>query len=495
MFKRGWRVELLFLIVLGVLLTTVLPSAFALREWELHVVPIADRIFPDQEAKFDIYITNNHTQLDEYAIDIQPRRGWSGFTEPVYHMQGISVKGRTVGKTTVVLKADSEIDIGMYNITVAFTSSKSATVKTVGLITFVRDPSMVIRGYTPAVNVDVAMPEPVDPRKEITIKVNLWNRNRLNISDMTLTLQSSSFNLTRKTSLLPKEKKTEEFTVKLNPQQPAQEDALFVSLDIGDNHYTPLQRTYTILGYEDLQKEVKESSLLFKYTTKVHLNNAGNVVAKDTLQMPLNWFTKLFTATTTESRTLESDTKKILEIPYELQPAETSEIVVTQNYRPLVEVLILIILSIIAYYYFRSPIVIQKDAKALAHHDETATVKVAIHVKNRTGHVMEAVTILDALPHIAHLTQDFPLGTLKPGKIIKHDEKGTLIRWDMPFFEAFEERIITYTFTSRLKVIGDLQLPSTIVRFKTHRGKFVKIKSNPSWIVQSRKARQEKKSI
>ena len=488
MLKRVWWCS-------AIVLLLIVNISVVFADWNVQVVPIEDKIFADQEAKFDLYFSNNNTYDDEYKMDIGSVRGWSLFSEPLQHLEGINVKRRNVTKTTVILKADSDVYVGLYNLSLHVTSLQTDESRTYSLITYVRDPAMVLKGYTPALNVDVLMPEPIDPRQELVIRVNLWNRNRLNISKLTLNIESALFKNNRTTSLEPLEKKTEEFHVALNPQEHPGMYPLFVSFDIGENRFTPLQRIFTISAYEDIKSDVKEDSFLFKKIEAIHLKNAGNVPKRDTVKVPTGIFESLFTSTTPESTTIKQTGVRYYTFNYELQPNEELTIAITTNYRPLILMIILVLGSIIVYYTLRSSLIIHKESKAIEAHDGMSTVKILLHVKNRSAHVIENVTIVDAIPSLAHLVGGFPLGTLQPEKVIKNEEKGTLIKWHLSLLESFEERILVYTIASRLKIIGHVRLPSAIVKFKTQRGAFAKIKSNNPLAGRIRILRKEKKSI
>jgi len=69
------------------------------------------------------------------------------------------------------------------------------------------------------------------------------------------------------------------------------------------------------------------------------------------------------------------------------------------------------------------------------------------------------------------------LGSPRPSNIIK-GKKSTLIKWNFEYLEPYEERIITYKLESKLKLVGSVQFPRTIVKFKNNDGKLCMTGSN-----------------
>ena len=88
------------------------------------------------------------------------------------------------------------------------------------------------------------------------------------------------------------------------------------------------------------------------------------------------------------------------------------------------------------------------------------------------------MNVSDRIPRIADIDTNYPVGTMQPSKIIKHDKRGTIIQWVIPTLEAYEERIITYHINSKLKIIGSMRLPNSMVKYKNKRGKFSKVYSS-----------------
>ena len=97
--------------------------------------------------------------------------------------------------------------------------------------------------------------------------------------------------------------------------------------------------------------------------------------------------------------------------------------------------------------------------------------KIIIHLKNRTSDVVNNIFISEKIPRLGELIKESYLGTLEPSKILIHEKRGTIVKWELPSLEPFEERIITYRIKSKLSIVGGIRLPPTRVKFDTKKGR------------------------
>jgi hypothetical protein len=155
-----------------------------------------------------------------------------------------------------------------------------------------------------------------------------------------------------------------------------------------------------------------------------------------------------------------------------LSPEETATIIVIENYRVLPILGLIILLIILGYYQFRSPIVLKKQTIVTGQDEEgISEMKIRIFVKNRSKQPFYNVRLLDRAPSIAQVHVANGLGILEPSKIVHTERKGTIIKWDFESLESYEERIVTYAIKARLKIIGTLGLPSVKVKFENVKGR------------------------
>jgi hypothetical protein len=144
--------------------------------------------------------------------------------------------------------------------------------------------------------------------------------------------------------------------------------------------------------------------------------------------------------------------------------------------------LVILIVAIISYYFFRSPIIIQKSAFKLSEGEANGEgindLKIRLYVKNRSNKVIEQVKLVDRIPSTIEVEKDFHLGTIRPDKLLKNPPKPTKAVWNIPALEPFEERIITYRIRSKLSIVGGVTLPSAYVKFRNSRGNELTTHSN-----------------
>ena len=110
--------------------------------------------------------------------------------------------------------------------------------------------------------------------------------------------------------------------------------------------------------------------------------------------------------------------------------------------------------------------------------DGKTKLKILLHIKNRSIHMLDSVEVTDKIPALAEIEKHFEVGTMKPERILKHEKAGTVLEWKIPHLEAYEERIITYKVESMYQIVGSFQLPATVVKFKDKKHTEKKVVSN-----------------
>ena len=178
-----------------------------------------------------------------------------------------------------------------------------------------------------------------------------------------------------------------------------------------------------------------------------------------------------------------------LEWSFTLEAGEVKEIIITTNYYVLFfGIIAIIIIGLVLFYYGGKKVFAYKTVRKVGKDDEGINyVKIALHVKNKTGMALNNVKIVDYLPKLVHvIKKDF--GTMKPDKIQVSRSSGTMrLVWELEGLDKGEERVITYAIHSKMSIIGKLILPNAIVEYKGKK-KFMKIKSNKLSILTSEKS-------
>jgi hypothetical protein len=107
---------------------------------------------------------------------------------------------------------------------------------------------------------------------------------------------------------------------------------------------------------------------------------------------------------------------------------------------------------------------------------------VLIEVRNRSGHRINNVKLLDKIPRIVELVEEHGVGTLRPAKVLRQDASGSLLSWNLNELDRYEERVVSYRIRTKLSIVGRLHLPVAQVKFERHPGRTRSTRSNISQI-------------
>lgn len=473
------KLFLLFLLITGLFIALIANISVVYGEtstdtsgasgtFNVEIDTVVNDIYPTQTAKFLIIITNNLTEEDEFKFNFGAIPKWSFTTDPASYLSGVNVgAGKTITFPLSITPSSDALGFGLQNFKIAFNSKKTGTSKEASFMIFYRNPTPPVTKYQPTVAFNFDIPEKIDPRQPVTLKVLLDNKNPLALPEVLITIRSDLYNIDRIVSLASLEKKTELFTINYNPTQPPKEDIITVKIKVGDVDFTPATKQIEIIEYNDIPVKTDETSSFFKWVLSYTYTNNGNVKETKDVKVPTSLFMLPFMKTSPKAALVKDENGRSFSWNVELAPQESKTVLVTKNYRPLIYIILLIIIGTVLYYIFRSPIMIKKETKIInVDNQGISDVKILLHLKNRTNKSVEDVKLVDRIPQMGMLDTEFSVGTLHPSKVIKHEHKGTIIRWDIPTLEPFEERIISYTIQSKLKIIGGFSLPQAVVKFK-----------------------------
>jgi len=318
--------------------------------------------------------------------------------------------------------------------------------------------------YLPAVRGVASVEKEIDPRKGMKIRLQLENQNMRELEKVEVRVRSAVVSKDYSTTLGPLEKKTLTFDVELNPQTPEQSDALLVSIVVPESEkayqFDLIPVPFVIVSFGGVVPYVEDNSSFFKNTQIVTLINEGNREVVHRYHVPA-WFGKRIFIASTPKYFVEKG-----EMIWEekLGVAEQKTIVIVYNYRPLVWLILFAILGSVAYFVFRSPIVVLKRATVVGSHEGGITeLKVIVELVNRSRKVVRHAKIMDMAPRLADVST-YKESVLSPSKITP-SEKGTIIRWDIDFMEPREHRILMYKMKTKMEVLGGMTLPVTALKF------------------------------
>lgn len=77
-------------------------------------------------------------------------------------------------------------------------------------------------------------------------------------------------------------------------------------------------------------------------------------------------------------------------------------------------------------------------------------------MKNRSGRNLKNIKVMDRLPRLSGIDEEFGAQTPEP-KIVRHAREGFILDWNISL-EPGDERIFSYTIKSKLPIVGTLEL-------------------------------------
>jgi hypothetical protein len=463
-----------FLVIFALL--SVLATAQS-DTFSVSVNPLNNQIAVNETASFAITIHNGYEWPREFLLDKVGYPFWDMYVSPLANPISYVVPAGEDFTFTLFVKPLHITQIDTYTLDTSISDSVTDRKQVVPLTIGIRSTDALVQGYVPTVLSSIGMPQSVDPREPFTVSINLNNQNVLDYPELTIKLQSKFINEEYLYSLGPKEEKRVEIPIEIDPAAMPQQDTLTVSLMRGERTIlTPLTKDYTIQSYLAKEESPQTSSFLKKKKTLTLTSNDPNyqgVVKEET-----SFFSNLFTSTSPRAAVTEENGVKYLTWEVGMGNSGSMQISITENYRPLVIIVIVIAILLGLYIVFRSPITLSKEIASVGTHEGgISEVKVIVRVKNRGKEPLTDIEVGDVVPHIASVEKELSIGTMQPDKISYHEKKGTIIKWTVSSLEPSEGVILSYRIKSRLSILGDFHLPSATARCK-HRNSYVITNSN-----------------
>ncbi|MEM4397765.1 MAG: hypothetical protein QW757_04040 [Candidatus Woesearchaeota archaeon] len=160
-------------------------SVFSL---EADVKIIKNSIFMDEYAVFSVLLknpTDYEKTVQVYSADI----AFTSETEPSI----IRLEPNSEKNITLFLSPNSWSSYGAKGVSVMIVSSQNDKIE-VNIPVYIKTFDMIQKKYSPSVELKVDFETEIDPRKEYPLTINLRNRNKLDIKDMTIMIRSKNFN-------------------------------------------------------------------------------------------------------------------------------------------------------------------------------------------------------------------------------------------------------------------------------------------------------------
>jgi hypothetical protein len=453
MSERCMKRYLLF----AIMLILCVSLAYA-ANYEVEIAPVKDSIFLDDSAAFLLTFTNDLKSIQNFRV-------YS--TEVEWTIPEAIVKVYPEGQTTETIEVTPTkyVSPGIYGVKIKIRVEETdelieeilppITIKTRGDI---------ISAYNPSVRMTYEMEDVIDPKEKVQIKVKLDNQNILNISDLVIKISSSLsvLNTEYPVILEPLETKEVKFDYDLDLlQAPGEYKVNFELLKAGQVIDVADPKIVSIGTLtSNFEEEIKKEGVFFKTTVVAVYTSNSNVRGNQEIKIPITWFRNLFTRTDPESTLIKEDGERYLVVDLELDPGETKTLYVTTNYRSMVYFLIFVIIIVFLVYITRSPVKIRKGISEIKTKEGgISSLKIMLQVTSVVKKPIKNVTIADYIPSIATLEKEFIQGTLRPTKILKHEKKGTVLKWEIGELGPKEDRLISYNISSKLSIIGSFRLP------------------------------------
>lgn len=492
--RRDISSKLLFLCFVSILF--LLPLSVQATEFGFR--PINNVITPGENAYVEIDVINTDSIRKDFTINSADFR-WHILSDPPSDFfSGFSVNGGETRTLKLQFSPRGDLFFGIYSIRLEFFSRTTGERHFVDVPIEIRSLYTGTVDYAPSVMIEgtVNNNNRIDPRQTSVLVINLDNRNPLNITSIDIAIESPFINEYFTTSLAPLEKKRIEFNFDVDDyQEPGIKD-FTLRLIYNDRNIAGTPRSFPVqvISYSSVIKDIDDESGFLSRRKVVTLTNKGNVENSDVVQVPVNFFSRIFTTATPSPKIETVAGERFFTWYMDLNPGSSVEINVSVNYRPLLYFLLIVSAVLVLYYMLRSPVVVKKTAAGFNSYDEgISEIKILMHIKNRTAKPFNAFSVTEYVPKIAKYLKSDTLGSIQPTKVLNHEKKGTLLKWNFEAIEPFEERIIIYKMKLNFTVLGRLNFPATTVKFKDDSNGSYTTKSNKLRIHNVKKS-DEKKS-
>ncbi|MBU1704832.1 MAG: hypothetical protein KJ922_05685, partial [Nanoarchaeota archaeon] len=324
-----------------------------------------------------------------------------------------------------------------------------------------------------------------NPTEPVPISVTVKNQNPIEYPEIKIIVESNLIKKEIIAELGAKEEKTFDFEIELDSALEPQKDTIYLSIQKDNSTITgPLTKKYSIISYSQLQEEIKPVSKFMRTDTIITFTNKGNVEYSGVQRHETTFFKSMFTSTIPKATTVKEDGKRYFTWEVALAPSEAKEVTVVENYLPFLIIVLLIGIALFLYYMFRTPFTINKTAaQVISKEGGIAEMKIVITLKSRDKMKLKDIEVTDRIPNIADIERELTIGTLQPTKILKHEAKGSILKWSVDTLDIGEERVISYRIKPILTIVGDLTLPpvsaSYILKGKKHKVKSNSLSINP----------------
>jgi hypothetical protein len=457
-----------FIGVLTVFLLLCVSAATA--DSRIDINPVDDRIVFGEKASFDVTVTNLRDQPQAYEISSSGGVRWVVNTEEDLPVLG----GKQSATIRVSVEPIERFDPGVHLVDLVVTSNLGD--RTAAELKVYMGP-FEAKEYLPALRAVIDMSDRIDPRETQSIKIFVENLNPLNLSGLivhtTSEIQQLEMDQVIDLAPGPGTKKTVEFTFKLPDSQQPKDYFLFVQFKRGEEIVKVIEKKFTVLSVlPPFVRDVQEDKKFLKTERKIVFTNPGNVKNTQTVILEMGQIDRLFTNADPRARFVKEGDVTALAWDIELGLNEQATITADTSYRIPVIVLIVLLVGVLLFRIYKSPLSITKAASQVTLQEGSVSgLKVTLAVKNLGSTVLKDIEIEDHIPAIAHFEKSAEMGTLTHHQVLHGKRGSTFVKWKIGELEGREERLITYKIRSKLNVVGTMQLPRAKAHYIAKSGK------------------------
>lgn len=467
------------LLFAAVLLALFMTNTANAADFNVNISNVKDDITTDETAKFIAVVKSSSSKSIEIKV-YSPDVEWN------MPEQIARVGGNSRANVNIDITPTKYIGVGVYGVKINF--KDQATGEIVEKIAYinVRPPGEPVSTYLPSVNMEVVMPNVIDPSKEAKAVFEIENQNTLNLRDIVLKVKSdmAEFNQQKTFDLgsVP-DRKTIEIIFDPNPlQSPGEYTLYFEILNKNKVIETADPKKIQISTVKPAYlEEINIDKIAFVRTkTAVKYTSQSNVEDAQTKRFEMGIIQSAISYVDGyNSRMIKEDGKRYLAVDIELKPGESKTIYVITDYWIPILVLLVAIFGSILYYIFRSPLRIRKGFTDIKLKEGgVSEMRVMLEIKNLTKETVRNVEVVDFVPHIADVSKQFLEGTLRPAKVLTHGGKGTILKWELYEVAGGEDRVIVYSIATKLSIVGNFRMPRAKLVFKNEKGKEIHTYSN-----------------
>ena len=428
------------------------------------------------EAFFTIFITNQQIRDDTFTLKVSPFN-IAPFSDVIKSISFKPTSTITISpnqQKTVKAKVrflDNARSDRSYIIPIEIKSINNPRVKEI------LNPTIFVISPKEIVEIDANIPKGIVPGRKNPVDIKLKNNANVRLSNADIFYTSSIFNFKESLNINPLSEKTVKLNIELDPLTEKGNYPLSIRIYEGDKLRGNKNFEFYVGENPDLiEKQEIDKGFLSSKLEIIH-ENKGNIEIERTIKYPTTLLQRIFTSTDPKGKIIKDQEQTYYAWNFKIPAGSSYKIKITTNYQWIfyLVIVILILIGTIRHQTKKDLKLTKELVKVTEGKQENFEVKILLHLKNKTDREMFHIKLFDFLPRYVHTNIDF--STLKPNKI-EQGSRGRRLLWEVTKLDPKEEIIISYRVASKMKLIGNLNLPSAYAQYFGRKKRLVHVKSN-----------------